>query len=191
LTNNLNSHDPFPNQTPDGAYLVYYAKYEPPAYNLHRRRSYNTIDWEPEEQITSDPTNNTQPHFFIESDDIYLIWAHAVNFPDDHDVYFERFSYPGVEETNTEIVVKSTMSVTISPNPCTEHVIISLHSQHMNEVEISLYNVLGQLIDKQIRKINYGTTPFLLNISALSNGTYFVRVSSPHGQIFERFVVVH
>jgi hypothetical protein len=190
LTDNLNSHDPFPHQTPDGAYLVYYAKYEPPAYNLHSRRSYNTTDWENEEQITSDPTNNTQPHFFIESNEIYLVWAHAVNFPDDHDVYFERFPYAGVEEINTGSTEPSISSI-LSPNPCTEHVTVFLYSQHMNEVEISLYDALGQLIDKQIRKINYGTTPVSLNTSTLSNGAYFVKVISPHGQIFERFIVVH
>lgn len=190
LTDNLNSHDPLPNQTPDGAYLVYYAKYAPPAYNLHRRRSYNTIDWEDEEQITSDPTNNTQPHFFIESNEIYLVWAHAVNFPDDHDVYFERFPYPGVEETESDII-KPVISVKLSPNPCTDHITIFLHSQHTNEVAISLYNVQGQLIDKQIKKISYGTTPFLLNTASLSNGTYFVKINYLQKQVLERFVVVH
>jgi hypothetical protein len=191
LTDNLNSHDPFPNQTPDGAYLVYYAKYEPPAYNLHCRRSYNTINWETEEQITSDPTNNTQPHFFIEPNELYLIWAHAVTFPDDHDVYFERFSYPGVEETDSGIVKKPPISVRLSPNPCTDHITILLHAQHTSEVEISLFNVLGQLINTQIKKISCGTTPFLMSTSSLSNGTYFVNIDYSQGQILDNFIVVH
>ncbi|MBD3233457.1 MAG: T9SS type A sorting domain-containing protein [candidate division Zixibacteria bacterium] len=91
ITTNRNSHDPFPNQMPDGAYMVYYAKYQSPAYNLHRRLSYDGIYWEPEEQVTSDAVNNTQPHFFTEENALYLVWAHAVSYPDDHDVYFERF----------------------------------------------------------------------------------------------------
>ncbi len=90
LTSNMNSHDPCPGQMSDGAFIVYYAKYEGSAYNLHRRRSYNAADWFPEEKITFDPTNNTQPHFLVEGDGVYLVWAHAVNYPDDHDVYFER-----------------------------------------------------------------------------------------------------
>ncbi len=93
LTTNLNSHDPFAGEMIDGAYLVYYAKHTYPAYNLWRCRSEDGVNWEPEEQITWDGTNNTQPHFFTEGHGIYLVWAHAVSFPDDHDVYFERFNY--------------------------------------------------------------------------------------------------
>jgi hypothetical protein len=93
LTNNMNSHDPFPGEMSDGAYIVYYAKYVAPAYNLCRRRSYDAVNWEPEEQITLDATNNTQPHFFAEMNYIYLVYAHAVSYPDDHDVYFDRSIY--------------------------------------------------------------------------------------------------
>ncbi|MBL7032705.1 MAG: exo-alpha-sialidase [Candidatus Delongbacteria bacterium] len=93
LTSNLNSHDPFTGVMPDGAYLVYYAKYTSPAYNLWYRRSYDGVNWETEEQITADATNNTQPHFLVDAGSIYLVWAHAVSYPSDHDVYFERFSY--------------------------------------------------------------------------------------------------
>jgi len=91
ITTNMNSHDPFPNQMPDGSYMVYYAKYQAPAYNLCRRRSVDGITWESEEQITTDNVNNTQPHFFTEVDGLYLVWAHAIYYPDDHDVYFEKF----------------------------------------------------------------------------------------------------
>ena len=100
LTFQGNSHDPFPNQTPDGAYLVYYATYIAPAYNLYRRKSYNAIDWEAEEQITADASNNTQPHFFIEANEVYLLWAHAVSQPYDHDVYFERYNYFVIQDTD-------------------------------------------------------------------------------------------
>ncbi len=93
ITTNLNSHDPFAGEATDGAYLLYYAKYQAPAYNLHRRKSYDALTWEPEESITMDAVNNTQPHFVMVGDQINLVWAHAVDDPDDHDVYFERSTY--------------------------------------------------------------------------------------------------
>ena len=96
LTTNHNSHDPSAYQMPDGTYMVYYAKYSSPAYNLCRRNSADGINWDPEEAITADNVNNTQPHFFTEPGSLYLVWAHAIDYPDDHDVYFERFELPVV-----------------------------------------------------------------------------------------------
>ena len=92
LTTNQNSHDPFAGQMPDGSYMVYYAKHTAPAYNLWRRHSIDGVTWEPEEQITTDNSNNTQPHFFTDSSNLMLVWAHAVSYPNNHDVYFERFA---------------------------------------------------------------------------------------------------
>ncbi len=93
LTYNQNSHDPFVTELPDGSYAVYYAKYVAPAYNLCRRMSYDGESWESEEQITSDDVNNTQPHLLCEPEMAYLVWAHAVSYPDDHDVYLERYAF--------------------------------------------------------------------------------------------------
>ncbi len=94
LTTNKNSHDPFANQMPDDSYMVYYAKYETGSYKLYRRNSYDAVTWAPEENVTSTLTNDTQPHFFCEPGRLYLVWAHAVDYPENHDVYFERFELP-------------------------------------------------------------------------------------------------
>jgi len=99
MTTNLNSHDPFVGEMCDGSYRLYYAKYSPPAYNLFLRRSWNAVDWDPEEQVTSDAVNNTQPHFLAEPGLFHLVWAHAVSYPYDHDVYYENSDCPaGVVE---------------------------------------------------------------------------------------------
>lgn len=190
LTFNNNSHDPFPNETPDGAYLVYYATYLPPAYNLYRRKSFNAIDWKPEEQITQDPTNNTQPHFFIESDEIYLVWAHAVSYPYNHDVYFERFPYPGIEEKDIELILHLPISVEIYPNPCAKNIKIFSNAKRSVELEISLYDVQGQVIEEPIKKIMNAMSAFHISTTHLPNGTYFVKVNCAQGVCFKKFVVV-
>ena len=44
-------------------------------------KSDDAVAWDPEERITSDAVNNTQPHFIMNGDDICLVWAHAVDYP--------------------------------------------------------------------------------------------------------------
>ena len=114
LTTNLNSHDPFAYQTPDGSYLVYYAKYQSPAYNIFRRRSFDAINWSPEEQITNDLTYNTQPHLFIENNFIYLDYTHAIVYETNNDVYFERSYYTNIDESIENQVLLN--EIKIMPN---------------------------------------------------------------------------
>ena len=207
LTYNLNSHDPFPNQTPDGAYLVYYAKYVPPAYNLCRRRSYDAIVWETEEQITSDPTNNTQPHFFSESNEIYLVWAHCVSYPYNHDVYFERFPYTGIKEIYLETLPHSPISVNIHPNPtsykvyiklCIEQIVDTFHgTSRAKGIDLNIYDASGKLVKSfPLSTNNYPLTTAVVwdgtddGGNIVSNGTYFLIVYHQKGKIFKKFIVV-
>jgi len=90
LTINQNSHDPFATELPDGTYAIYYAKYTAPAYNIWRRLSADAVTWQPEEQITGDAVNNTQPHLLIEPMKTFMTYAHAIDYPDDHDVMLIR-----------------------------------------------------------------------------------------------------
>jgi len=148
LTFSGNSHDPFPNETADGAYMIYYATHMPPAYNLYRRLSYDAVNWDIEEQVTYDATNNTQPHFFAESDDIFLVWAHAILFPDDHDVYFERFNYPGINETVEFIAEAKAKAIDISPNPCSKEIRVTIPACNRDILNITIYDVQGRITGK-------------------------------------------
>lgn len=190
LTFHGNSHDPFPNQAPDPKYLVYYATYVPPAYNLYRRASSNGVDWETEYQITADISNNTQPHFFIETNEVYLLWAHAVNYPNDHDVYFERTTYFGVQDTDIESTLHSAVSMEIYPNPSVQKINILLTAKQTEEIKVSLYDVQGQMIGQPIRKTINKMCSFHINTAHLSNGTYFVKVDYTKGACFKKFIVV-
>ena len=98
LTTNLNSHDPFCCETPDTGYVVYYAKAIGSIYYLHRRRSPDAVNWEPEEQLTFEPVRNTQPHVFFENGNEYLVYARATDYPSNHDVYFSSTPWTGLAE---------------------------------------------------------------------------------------------
>jgi len=189
LTFNNNSHDPFPNETPDSAYLVYYATYLPPAYNLYRRRSYDAINWEDEEQITSDLTNNTQPHFFVDSNEIYLIWSHAVNL-NNHDVYFERSLYTSVAETNTDFYRNKAVIMEIYPNPCRNNTNLIIASEQIEGFKISLYDALGQQISEPHNTI-FSCATFRIDTSMLPSGIYFLKIECENDRILKKFTVLH
>jgi hypothetical protein len=181
-----NSHDPFAHETSDGAYLVYYATYIAPAYNLHRRRSYDAITWEADEQITFDATNNTQPHFFVEDSTLYLLWAHAVSLPYDHDVYFEPFLYVGTKVHTTPRNHSERLYIT--PTVCARECLISLDALHQGDVEFLLCDVQGTVV-KMWRVA--GSSAYRLDVTDLANGVYVIQCSEPHINAQTKIVVVH
>ena len=191
LTFQGNSHDPFPNETGDGAYLLYYATHLPPAYNLNCRKSYDAINWESEVQITFDQTNNTQPHFFVETNEIYLIWAHAVLFPDDHDVYFERLSYTGVDESDRYLRANEFSEVSIFPNPCSDHMNFIISANAGDIMDIQIYDVQGEVITGYHSLLHRGRTKHVVETMHLCPGVYFLRISCASGDCYKRFVVIH
>lgn len=187
LTFNTNSHDPFPNETTDGAYHVFYAKYETPAYNLHCRRSYDAVNWEPEVHFTADNSNNTQPHFFCESDEMYLAWAHAVVYPTDHDVYFERLPYLRIEEYREKIVRNERMQVDVYPNPCTNVLTLHIITHNRPMSMIAFYGVQGRML---FQETMVPTSNTVCDISWLPNGTYFLELDAGDEVVIKRFTVV-
>jgi len=186
LTFNGNSHDPFPNQTPDGAYLVYYATYTAPAYNLHRRRSYDAVNWEQDEPVTLDMTNNTQPHFFIENTTIYLLWAYCVSYPYDHDVYFEPFTYVGTKEHHPLNAGQTSLQIT--PSICSRECRVWLESPVPGTVAMELFDVQGRLIRKWRAP---GGSVCCLQVNDLKNGIYVIRCISTQETHTAKVVVVH
>jgi hypothetical protein len=185
LTSNHNSHDPFPNMTEDGAYMVYYAKYQNPAYNLCRRLSYDGINWTDEEQITFDATNNTQPHFFAEDGLLYLIWAHAVSYPYDHDVYFETF--PIQTDIDGEISENdpiSRLNIDSYPNPFNTSTVIRYALPRQSNVRFEIYNILGQKVDVLFDGYKQaGCHMAIWRADDFPSGVYFARLEA--GDDFE------
>ena len=185
LTFTGNSHDPFPNQTPDGAYLVYYATYASPAYNLHRRRSYDAITWETDEQITFDNTNNTQPHFFIENNILYLLWAHCVSYPSDHDVYFEPFAYVDVQENVG--LAPHRMYLHVMPAVCSSECTITYTGVEFLWTTIEVFDILGRSMKK------WHTQPHMpnsLDMRDFAPGVYIVRAHNAEHSACEKLIVV-
>ncbi len=188
LTFNLNSHDPFPNLWSDQGYMIYYAKYENSTYNLYRRHSFNAIDWDSEEQITFGPNRKTQPHFFIENNNLFLVWAYCVTYPNDHDVYFEFTSNVRIKEKSSNLLT----SLKIYPNPCSDKIQLILKNVQPIILSTTFYDEQGRIIKVFVAKSPANTLYQSFNISHLPNGIYFVKLKNPNytSQIY-KFAVMH
>lgn len=73
-----------------------------------------------------------------------------------------------------ETIINSTKSTIIYPNPIKDIFNISLGSTDIRKVSISIYNSLG----KQIKDIKAQSQSTSINISNLSKGIYFIKVSA-------------
>lgn len=180
ITFNFNSHDPYVCQMPDGAYMVYYAKWQGSAYNLCRRKSYDAITWDDEEQITFDATHNsTQPHLFVESDQIYMVWAYAVNFPFDHDVYFEKFDYETGIDGNGDLAINYMINIDNYPNPFNGSTTIAFVLDKSRNVKIDIFDVLGRRVSALLdRYLPAGEHQVTWIAGSQASGLYFVRLQA-------------
>jgi hypothetical protein len=163
ITENGNSHDPYCNITPDG-FCIYYAKYKNPAYNIHRVMSINGVNWTEEEQITFDQTNNTQPAFFTEADNIYLVWTHAIDYDTDNDIYFERYEITGSSEyfepENKFYVIQLS----------DQNFLLTLPPGLAGRSELNVYNMQGQFVEQKILYFEGGNLQ--LDLLLKNSGVY-------------------
>lgn len=70
------------------------------------------------------------------------------------------------------------MSVSIFPNPAAEQATLHITANKASEMSISVISLDGKTVLSQIAKVNAGTSEIKLNTSTLSNGVYFVNMSS-------------
>lgn len=182
ITDNRNSHDPFVCRMPDDAYMIYYAKYQGAAYNLCRRKSFDHENWEPEEVVTFDNTNSTQPHLFIEGSELYLVWAHAVDYPTDHDVYFERFDYATGIANEALLPQDVGLQLKNYPNPFNISTQISFILDREQAIQLDIYDLLGRKVDSLIEtEIQSGRQAVVWSANGLGSGIYLARLKAIGG----------
>jgi hypothetical protein len=183
ITTNLNSHDPFTGEGSDGAYLVYYGKYVDPAYNLKRRKSFDAVDWQAEETITNDAVYNLQPHLFVENGSIYLVWAHAIDYLTDNDVYFEKTPYLDVGESGWKQT--TTGRISIRPNPCSRRAEIIFSGGCAPSLTIGIYNAAGRKVGQAVK----AGSRYSIDATRLPNGVYFAEMNDGRTRTVLKFVV--
>jgi hypothetical protein len=108
----------------------------------------------------------------------------AVNDPEDYDFHVGMFIIDGT--AGNEDVFESTLS--LYPNPVNGDVVtISMDQRGAPSVEVVVFNTLGQqVMTRSFDQVNH--TINIDNISSLSKGMYFVKLSSGTQQATLKFI---
>lgn len=189
VTFNLNSHDPFPCELSDHTLLLTYAKHTGSAYNIYRRTSPDGVSWSTESALTDDPTNNTQPHLLPDGQHLFLVYAHAVSYPSDHDVYLDVLGDPSAVGEDDGIPFGegraitgpgrpgTALPLTVHPNPCREAVMLHYRLDHAGEVTIELFDLLGRRLVRRTEGHRHpGSHEVRLDLSQVPSGACFCRI---------------
>jgi hypothetical protein len=84
---------------------------------------------------------------------------------------------------------KQHAEITVFPNPATDHLNIRISSNVAEPTDIAVYNYEGQKIQSLV--IHYdGFSPIKVNLSALSDGFYLLRVRNSHCTSTKSFTVI-
>lgn len=194
VTSNLNSHDPFPCELSDHTLLLTYARHTGSAYNLYRRTSPDGASWSEEVALTSDATNNTQPHLLLDGSRLFLVYAHAVSYPSNHDVYLDLLGDPsavgeedphpfgeGPAVTGPGRPVPA-LRLTAHPNPCRDAATLRYRLDAAETVTIEFFDPLG----RRLARCTPGLQPpgehsIRLDLRDLPSGPGFCRLRAGRG----------
>ena len=82
-------------------------------------------------------------------------------------------------------------SVSVYPNPASEMAIVSLNSAIAEDITVSIYNTIGQLISTQKAKFVQGENKIELNTANFANGIYNIEFQSKSGKLVQKLTVSH
>ena len=74
------------------------------------------------------------------------------------------------------------------PNPSNEEVHVSYYSQDVDDVNVSVLDLNGKVLQHYFIKSNSGQNMVVFDIQALAQGSYMVKLSSTKGQIILPFI---
>lgn len=83
-------------------------------------------------------------------------------------------------------------SITLYPNPASEHFIIRYTSNVSQEIQIGIYDMSSKLVSKTFADIDIGLNQIQMQISDLGNNIYIVSLITNSGQKYStRLVILH
>ena len=119
-----------------------------------------------------------------------VFYGNAVLFPDDHDVYFEKCLYTGIGEINYTPKENALDPATVFPNPCSEIIRFALKTQGNDPFKASIFDIQGRKIEGALYSICDAVNTYLMNVSHLPRGVYFLRIKHAAGNHYSRFTVI-
>ena len=141
------------------------------------------------------PTNTTDGEFWFgyQADDTPGLFSGsnaAQTAPTDNFLWMHKVvpDYPGVN-VGEHASVNPMTTTRIYPNPATDMINIEVNASQASELNIGIYNIMGQIVMNQTVSITTGLNTNPVNISELNSGIYFCTVSANGFNKTIKFVV--
>lgn len=105
------------------------------------------------------------------------------------DAFITRFEIP--ELTNIENINSETNSFLIYPNPTTETTTLSFNLNSRNDIVISIFNNIGQLVEMISLKNKIGSFKYNINLLNLPDGIYLIQAAIGTNRINNKIIKAH
>ncbi len=100
-----------------------------------------------------------------------------------------EFSLVTIYKSNSNIDKLSEDLFSVYPNPATDNINISVDVEKMSSVEISIFNTEGKMIYKDIRDNFSGKYFKTIDLSAYSNGIYFININNDNKKATQKTIL--
>jgi hypothetical protein len=94
----------------------------------------------------------------------------------------------GNNTTTSLVDINKEAKFSLYPNPAKNNTNINFYSNKHQELEISLFNVIGKEIDKIKVNVLLGNNNISLDVTSLKNGVYFININKLEGKSIKLIV---
>ncbi|MGK0362973.1 MAG: hypothetical protein ACI85O_000012 [Saprospiraceae bacterium] len=91
--------------------------------------------------------------------------------------------------TSSVTAIEGLTALTVSPNPTSGLANVTFGLTEANDIDVTVYNVMGQTVKTINQSFNAGVNQFQLDASNFANGVYFVNLNSAEGTSTVKFTV--
>ena len=126
-------------------------------------------------------------HMVSDNDHAHLAWANTLN--GEQDVYYTRIDpwFVGVDENENP----ESLMVNAYPNPANDQLTVKTRLESRGDVEISLFDLLGNVVSSSLESGNSGIHTAKLETAALPQSIYYLRVAANGKSSVTKVVVSH
>lgn len=141
----------------------------------------------PSDGQTANRINHASEHSIEELTDLKVaVWIQRLG---NQEVLQAAWAENVSDYTGSEEIATKDMGVQVYPNPASNMVNVSYELKNNQEVEVSLMNAMGAIIESSTVNANSGSNAAVINVEGLSNGIYFVNVKSGDDVVTKKFMV--
>jgi hypothetical protein len=133
--------------------------------------------------------NLTDPSIKFINDLAYGIAYCGIDADWNYYAYFDREDWVGVDENHGDNI--AVQNITLSPNPCKVHTVLSYTVGQKGRVNVSVFDITGRLVKNPVNKKQpVGEYSITMDNHDLSAGIYFIQVETSGGSAEKKMMII-